>query len=372
MPIVRTEAEIMELVRKLLAKANDPASSDAEKELYLSEASAKMKRYQIDMAMLDASRTLGEKRTPIVRQIALFDDGSEWSHYFITVIDAIAETNGVRVMVNFGSTSMTIVGMQSDVEWTEMLWMNTFLEFVSRLDPRWDLNKTVPENIFIFKNAGFKWKEIWERGNQALQPLGMPDGMTEFIPGKCKYMINWYKAECKSRNFTPVGTQTFAAYRHTFTAAYTQRVCYRLEMMRAAAKVEEESVPGSSLALVDVKAQVDGEFYRLFDFMRPLTHEESLELLEASAARRRAEREADEAYLAGLTPEVRRKVLGARQEEARRQAKANERYWREQDKRNKSVRFDHAGFASGEAAANSVNLNRASATGAAPTKKGIS
>jgi hypothetical protein len=361
-----SEADVIKRVRDLIAKANDPASSANEKEQYLAAAHSRMKRHQIDMAMLDASRTLGEKRTPVVKVIQLFDKGYEWAPYFQTLIEQIARTNMVRVMHKWDDTELTIVGMLEDVQWTEMLWMNTFLEFVSRLDPRWDLNKSIDENIYVFKNAGYKWKDIWDVG-YFKHPGGMPDGMGHFVPGKCKYMITGYKKMCALKGTEPVGTQTFAAYRHSFTRAFVDRIGYRLELMREAAQKAEDSVPGSAVALVDVKAQIDEEFYRLFEFMRPLTDEQRQKLRdEAKEARER-----DEAYLASLSPQDRKKVLQEREAEKRRQARANAQWYRQQEASNKKLRLDHAGYNSGRSAADQVNLSRAAQTDAAPTRKEI-
>jgi hypothetical protein len=341
---------VLETIRRLLAKANDPASSPNEREQFLDEANRRMTRHAIDMAMLDASRTIGEKRKPTKKLITLYDGNFEWGAHFMSVIMAIAETNRCRYAFHTGYRSITIVGMQDDVEWVEMLWMNVFFQFTSRIQPTWDTESSVADNIYTFKNAGYKWKDIWEIGKHKLG--SMPDGQSEFIPNKCKYMITGYKKTCVDRGTTPVGTQTFAAYKLTFTEYFTWEIKRRLEEMRAASKAEEDSTPGSAVALRDTSKDINDFFYLLFPTLSPegMAKRDEIMRMEDEAAERR-----DAEYLASLSPAARKVILDKRKQEEARQARLNERYYRENSRKR---RFDAAGASAGEQAGRKVDLTR--------------
>lgn len=346
----KVEQKIMDRIRALLAKANDPASSPSEREQYLDEANRRMTRHAIDMAMLDATRTIGEKRKPTKKLITLFDYEFEWGSHFMSVIMSIAETNRCRYAFHNGYRSITIVGMQEDVDWVEMLWLNVFLNFSQKINPRWDATLSVADNIYNFKNAGYKWKDIWEIGFANLG--SMPDGNYDFIPNKCKYMITGYKKMCKEKGAEPVGTQTFAAYKLTFTHYFVGEINSRLEEMRAANKKQEDATPGSELALRDMSADINDFFYLLFPTMSPEARAKRDEIWrkeEEDAQKRDAE------YLASLSPAARKAVLDKRMQEEAKQARLNDKYYREQAKKRT---YDAAGASAGAAAGKDVNLNR--------------
>jgi len=350
----KTEQKIIQRVRDLLSKANDPATSSVEREQYLDEANKRIHRHAIDMAVLDASRTVGEKRKPTKKLIVLYDSNFDWGTYFISVIMSMAETNRCRYAFHAGYRSITIVGMQEDVDWVEMLWLNVFFQFSSKINPKWDVNDTVAANIYNFKNAGYKWKDIWEIGNrtQGLREGGMPDGGTEFVPNRCKYMITGYKKSCAEKGTEPIGTQTFAAYKLTFTNYFTHEINRRLEEMRAANKEEEQATPGSEVALRDMSDDILAEFFRLFPALTPEARAKRDEIWRKEEEDAEA---ADARYLASLHPHVRKVILDKRAKEQADAARRSDQYYRQQAKKRT---FDAAGASAGSAAAQDVDLIR--------------
>lgn len=346
----KRDERIIEMVRRLLALANDPATSPAEREQALDEANRRMNRHAIDQAMLDATRTIGEKRKPTKKLIVLFDNDSTWGSYFTSTIMQMCITNRCRYAFHSGYRQVTVVGMQDDVDWVEMLWLNVFLHFSSKIKPSWDIDQPVAVNIYNFKNAGYKWKDIWDIGDFKI-PGGMPDGNDRFIPNKCKYMITGYKKMCEERGTAPIGTQTFEAYKLTFTQYYTAEVNTRLETMRAANE-EEAASSGGVVALRDMSEDILSEFYRLFPMLSPESIDARNEIWrkEEEDAEKR-----DAAYLASLTPAARKAVLDKRAQEEARQARLRDRWYRDQAKKRT---YDAAGATAGEAAGREVDLTR--------------
>jgi hypothetical protein len=240
--------------------------------------------------------------------------------------------------------------MQEDVDWVEMLWLNVFFQFSSKIQPTWDVTLSVADNIYNFKNAGYKWKDIWQQGKRVLG--AMPDGQSEFVPNKCKYMITGYKKMCAERGTSPIGTQTFAAYKLTFTNYFTHEINTRLEEMRAANKRAEQATPGSEVALRDMSSDINAEFFRLFPDLTPEARAKRDEIWRKEEADAEA---ADAAYLASLHPHVRKIILDKRAREEADAARRSDRYYRQQAKKRT---FDAAGASAGSAAGKDVDLTR--------------
>lgn len=347
------DKRIIEQVRRLLAYANNPSTPPAEREQMLDEANKKMAKHAIDQAILDATRTSQEKRKPTRKHIQLFDPNFEYSSEFYAVITAMCSVNRCRYA--WHSDSVTVVGMQEDVDWVELLWLNTFLYFSSKINPRWDVNLPLQQNIFNHKHSGMKWKEIYELAHR-LQPEALPEDLRyemRFIPNKCGWMKTMYHRECKRQEVAPVGTQTFAAYKLTFTNHFCWEVKVRLEAMAAANKATEDETSGSAVALFDVSKLIDEEFFRIFPMLHPEEKARTRELLRKNAED--AEKR-DAEFLASLSPEARKMELDRRLRAERQAAKDYAQYYRSTSKRRT---YDAAGATAGAEAGRSVDLTRA-------------
>lgn len=353
-----SDDKILDRIRAFLAKANDENNHEAERELARVQANKLMARHAIDQALLDMTRAESERRRVINEQFKLYDDENlEYIDRLLTVMQMLCGANRVKMAAYPGLKSVHLVGVQEDVDWVKMLWLQILLEFVSRIRPTWDRSKPVVDNIYNFKNAGYKWKDIWDEGYRQLGE--MPDGQQFFKANKCAYMISGYKRLCRERGTNPVATQRFEAYRHSFAEAFRATVCARIEALNSATEEASGEIVGSAVALRDVQSRVDEEFYRLFPYMRPttMTAEEreayyrQIEEEQAERARKDAE------YLAGLSAADRKRVLHDREARERRQARENDRYWREQARKQEKL-ADVAGYAAGQAAGKAVNVKR--------------
>jgi hypothetical protein len=321
-----------------------------------------MTKYAIDMAVLDASRTIGEKRVPTslrFKFIAAGEAAWEYLENFRIIMSSVASTNRCRAVLHpdRDQYDVTVVGMQEDVEWCQMLWMQIFLEFVSRVNPKWDHAQSIGENVARLKEAGRQWKTIWAIAKDAAPEI---DNLDEYDPKGASYLMRDYKRFLKDHpDRQQVGTQRFEAYRYSFVRAFAWTVASRLEQMRNDSQ-EETTGSGSELALQDVGARVDEEFYTLFPSQRPRTEEELAEIRRRVEEREREDYRKDQEFLASLSPQAREKVLRERAEEALRRSRADDRYWRRQQERAERL-HDDAGSQAGRAAASQVNLARGAA-----------
>lgn len=346
----RSEAQIMEKIRAALRIAERAEDGSPEQEAALRSANGLMTKHAIDQAKLDASRTIGEKRTPVQMTfpfVAVGDVSWEYLEQFRTLMARIARTNRCRVAIHPGAKyNVTVVGMQEDVEWTQLLWMQIFMEFVSKISPSWNLEKGIGENVADLKDAGYKWEAIWREGKRANPEM---DDLESYDAGKARYLMREYKQFVAENPREVVGTNRHKAYRFSFVKAYTRRIASRLEQMEADS-TEAVETSGSAVAMMDVRHRVDEEFYRVFPSHRPLTREELI-------AREAEQYAKDQAFLASLSPAQLKKVLHEREVQARKDERYAQSYWRKQDEH--LARMDHSdGARAGRQAADNVNLSR--------------
>lgn len=360
MPYERSEARIMDKIRAALRLADESPEGSPEREAALKSANGLIIKHAIDQAKLDATRTIGEKRVPTQMRfkfVGFSDLAYEWIYDFRQLMRDICETNRVRCVFLRISNGLdvTLVGMQEDVEWAQLLWMRVFLDFCEKLQPKWipGPERTVGHNVAVFKAAGYKWADIWAVGKRAEPSI---DTLDKYDPKGASYLMREYKRHLRMTGEAQIGTQRFEGYRYSFVQSFIATVSARLEQMREESKQEVET-SGSAIALVDVSDRVDEEFFRLFPSQRPLTEEERAALRKQWDDEQRAKDEADQAFLASLSESERKRVLDERAKERERKVKADNRYWREEAKRQERL-HDGAGYMAGREAGKQVNLNR--------------
>jgi hypothetical protein len=122
---------VLERVRKLLARAEHPATPPAEAEACSEKAAAMMSRYVIDQAMLDASTP--DASAPIVQRIVL---EAPYTIAKAVVLDRVAKS--FRVCVAIGADHgagrrCTMVGFEADVAMTELLFTSLLLQASSAM-----------------------------------------------------------------------------------------------------------------------------------------------------------------------------------------------------------------------------------------------
>lgn len=346
-----TEEKILERIQRMLERANHPNTPEPERELCLQRADKLMLEHAIDQALIDSRLNESDRRKPVVKRIHVFDSSSPYRSRFRTILREIGSTYRVRIALHPGGDA-TIVGYHDDVQWCEMLWLHIFREFVAKIDPRWELAKTFDQNVRALKEAGRKWADIWVMGSRHNEPMPC-----ECPPKDGGYLIRAYRRQCKADGVEPnVRTQRHDAYRLSFTEAFTDRICARLEASRHAAK-EDVASSGAELVLANASVVIDEVFYTTFPDLRPESPEEMRARQEAERAQREREQEQRAAWLASLSDERRQQVLEEEERERRRKAAADERWWRNYEKE-QAKKYDGDGSRAGRAAADEVRIDR--------------
>ncbi|MEC3982329.1 DUF2786 domain-containing protein [Amycolatopsis sp. H20-H5] len=121
----------LERVRKLLAKAEDPAVTEAEAELYNTKAAELIARYGIDRAMLAASGATPDEITTV--KIDLTNPYSRDKAHLLT---NIAHPLRCRALLHrYGQTveAVTVFGYRSDLDRVELLYTSLLLQATTQL-----------------------------------------------------------------------------------------------------------------------------------------------------------------------------------------------------------------------------------------------
>lgn len=393
------EDKIIERVTKLLALAEHPNTPAPEAELALRQANKLIAKHAIEEALLRAAQTVGQRRA--LKRVDLNIGGGTFRPYLYTVLSYAVEANRVSCAI-IGDTA-SLFGADEDVAWTEMLFSMIKLQFLMKLDPKWDEDKSYDENVYTFKVAGYKWADInaeavkhgsrdarkwvevkgrvdrekmapyyaweskefrnlviFEKAPEQWSDFGLWEEPTDKLSG---ILIAAYKRWAANiGDDAPVSTQDHRAYRLSYAEAFRARMRTRFLAMIADAEAERDTIPGAALALADMKADADRMMWDAFPNLSPEEMKRRRQERMEQEARENAERQAK---LDAMTEKQRTAFLEREEREQRR----NESYWRKQDERN-SFRFDAGARRRGEEAANSVDLSRKAGRAEAAQSRG--
>jgi len=227
-----------------------------------------MVKHAIEQSVLDAHRTArGEKldRNPETVVVPFIPVGQEFDlilYDCVAQLGLLARVIPVRLLSRDDDTSLSLSGFPDDIEYFQMLWLSTYLQFSNKLFPKWDTEKSLDENVKFLKDAGFKWKEIWLIGNNALystgsqlvSPKGKPIGRP---PNDNHELIRAYRRQCEREGVLPENhTQRHGAYRESYALGFQVRLAQRITELRLYAEVEAGKTTGAEVALVDSSRRV--------------------------------------------------------------------------------------------------------------------
>ncbi|MFE0025419.1 DUF2786 domain-containing protein [Amycolatopsis sp. NPDC059021] len=143
-------------VRKLLAKAEDPAVTEAEAELYNTKAAELIARYGIDRAMVaDAGAgadEIGMRKIPL---------DNPYSRDKATLLTNIAFPLRCRTLLHRaakGVEAVTVFGFRSDLERVELLFTSLLLQATTQL------TRVRPENRVFRGESLAAYRRTWLHG----------------------------------------------------------------------------------------------------------------------------------------------------------------------------------------------------------------
>jgi len=377
--------KILDRVAKLLAIAEHPNTPPAEAEVALMQANSLITKHAIDEAILRQSQSVTERRA--IRHSVIVLGGGEFRPYLRTIFEAAAEALRVSIAqkwVGKAEPEFHMYGADEDVAWLDMLFNMIKLQFLTKLDPKWDETLGYDANVYNFKVAGFKWVEIDKEAQRHGYPrnestktiqhvIDIDGDQWEFWERRMTWrddlvldreagqvrQYNGYFHKLKAAyvrhaktigDETRVVTQSHQAYRLSFAESFRSTMSMRFWKMEEDAKREYDTVPGAALAIRDMKDDADRAMWADFPSMSP---EEVAKRRRAAQEQAEAERKAREDMLAAMSPKERQTFLEAEEAQARKDAK-RARAW----ERKNSFYWDESARSRGAAAANAVDLTR--------------
>ena len=379
--------KILDRVAKLLALAEHPNTPGSEAEVALLQANRLITRHAIEEAIIRQHQTVGERRALINKRIVV-GAGSGFSSTLRTILYYAADAN--RVSVAFlGIESAVLFGADEDVAWVEMLFNMIKLQFLLKIDPKWDESKSYDENVYNFKVAGNSWKAInaesvkhgsrdarkWtqiagslnrdteepyyyyrreyrnvqvtHRNEESGSVFGTWEAPEEKLGG---ILIAAYKRWAASvGDDSPVTTQNPRAYKRSYADAFSARMAERFLRMKEESDAEMDAFPGAAIAIRDLRQEAKQAMWDMFPDLSP----EAAERRRKAAYEQQQREDAEyQAKLDAMTPEQLEKFL---EQEERKRRRQDEAYWRSLQK---GPRADEGARRRGESAANSVDLSR--------------
>ena len=113
----------LDTVSKVLAKAEDPAATEEERELYFQKAAELASAIGIDLAIARAHKIKNEKReAPEKRAFKVGSSGAKNNGYMVQLFLEIAEPHDVRCMIGQGNTWVFGYGFPSDLDIVDALY----------------------------------------------------------------------------------------------------------------------------------------------------------------------------------------------------------------------------------------------------------
>lgn len=248
-------------ISALLNRADHHATTEHEAAACREKAEDLMRSYRIERAMLNLEDN--SKRKFEVKE---FDNATDSrlflrsaNYYFVRESYKHAKC---QVSGGFGKT--TVVGYPEDVFYGTVLYQRAAAEFIDKLFPQWDDERSFQENCYRLKRSGLSFKDvqwhIWYATNE------------EPTLAQIRHAV-WRWEEDNDIPHRP-HSRRHDAYRDSFADAFIERLRQRLQALRDREMHEDEDKQEYAVAIVKDDDALKEEFYRLFPHLRPKTREE--------------------------------------------------------------------------------------------------
>lgn len=256
---------MMVKIRGLLAKADDPAATEAEAKLFRAKAEELMSKYRIEEEHLaEQGGLVTDAYRPVSRQIPLCPYASPYRDTYITLVSYIASHVGARGTwaTKFDENGVLyayieMVGFEADLRFAEAIYQSARLVFADKMEPEVDPNLSDEDNVYRLRSAGLERPRIGE--------------LMGWGPKAAQKVTTVYKRACKQRGEDPVVVgKEFSAkvFREQYAVGFTNTFWQRLAQARNAA---DQMYSEGALVLANRKEKVDEAFYQLHPWARPST-----------------------------------------------------------------------------------------------------
>lgn len=328
-------------VEGLLNRANHPEANDQEREACLAAADRIMKKHRLDRAMLFQSGKAPDREIIVKEYDAILAE--KYATNLGYMRDAVFRHCGV--MFRPGWRRGTAVGYEEDVFFAEMLWSSVYMDFTTKMFPKWETHRSFDLNVYNLKTAGYSWPDVRDMALKH-EPSDQTGPLTFKNAGS--KLRTAFKRECERRGEeVRRQPQRPEAWRNGFAQGYESTLRSRLYVMA----MKDREAPGSEgeIALLKDEDRVKQRFWEVFPEEHPDVQARKQKEFEEEVA-------AQEASLTDAEKAARERKF---QSAMRRLQKSYE------------ARFDSKGYETGSQSAHEVNLSRNTTVGE-PNRKEIS
>lgn len=266
---------MLERVRALLAKAastNYPAEADA----FRAKADQIMTAHAIEQWMVDqAESARGDRPVPLRRDFNFewyrdnpFAD-QLWVMFYSTAHHCRCQAVGLKV--SWGSYTIPVFGLRSDLDWFDMLFTNLMMAMIQKVDPQPSLNLTLMENLAMMREAGMPWEDAINRIIRAGEVEDVTIDQDATFDDVYKPWVHEYRRWCRATGH-PQSYVNQRTYRKNFADGFQAEINDRLGEMARNSRFEYDKSHEAGtmeIAVRDIRLTIQDLIYAEFPELRP-------------------------------------------------------------------------------------------------------
>lgn len=238
--------KMLERVRALLAKA-DSTTFPAEAQIFRDKADVLMTAWAIEQWQVDAAQEgVGARPTPVSRDFDMswYDTNSRANELWELMQSTASHCRVTLVYWRYGASKVPAVGLQSDLDYFDMLFTQLMLEMAKGLEPKADADKSMIENLVALKEAGLKWERIGE----LLMDVGQ---LSSYDRNTGVRFTKEYTSYCRDNNRERIRTVP-SVYQRSYARGFINEMRSRMKHQRE----KSEQTGSMELVLRDIREQV--------------------------------------------------------------------------------------------------------------------
>ena len=239
-----------DIIRKVQALLDKAASSGftAEAEAFRAKADELMTRFIIEDHELREAGSVADREKPSTKRLnGIVSGGSPIKQQIAELAGHVARYCGVEVVyygMRHGQANLSIMayGFKAELDYFEMLLTSLMVQMANEMEPKYDPDLSVIDNMDNFRGAGVGWDRLF----QVFKANGVPKAQA------MSFRQVWLKMNPGSRNLTPT------TFLRSFAEGFTMKVSHRLWELKQARKSSLSD--SKALVLVDRSIEVRAFF----------------------------------------------------------------------------------------------------------------
>jgi hypothetical protein len=254
-------------VQGLLAKAASTTPEEAD--LCRAKADELMTKYAIEQFQLERTLRTAQTIVPVAKDVEVswyWDlEDEEVRNVCWSIFWECARHTRCELAFLAGHDGMVpVVGMPYDIDYMNILFTHLFMQMVDTMDPHPKAGESLVEALARMKEAGLKWRDIYNR----LVDAGLQEDLGDWDENGVASKVNYagkYTTFCTNtgRHRTQVSPSVF---RRSFIAGFLAGLREKFISMR---ETQGQNTGSMALALKDYREEVKKAFHEFFPVHAP-------------------------------------------------------------------------------------------------------